>query len=248
MQQQPQGENTFRSMLGVLAGIAGAVALAAGLNTALSAGKAPRDLVDQEFSDSAAGAVIRQRFGEDYRAALAAIPPDHALSPSERVDHSATIAQTILSKYSRFAGRADDAVLREVIAARAALLRYVQEKKNPMSCSRLLKEGPDFLRPTPGHIAEKMDQVFAAVMTAIAEGRDHPVNRKAVYPQDWEAFDAAVRAAGLSQQQLDWLDDAGVHEEDCGSAIVYFETLASFPGEAGERVRSYTVDAIASLS
>lgn len=248
MKQEPAGENTFRSTLGVLAGIAGAIALAAGLNTALSAGKTPRDMVDAQFDDSASGAVIRERFASDYEAALAAIPADHALGLNERFRQSAIVAESILSKYLMFAGRANDAALREVIAARVALLRHVRDKKDTLSCARLLKEGSDFLYPPPDHIAEKMDEVFAALMAAIAEGRDRPVSRKAVYAEDWTALNAAVRATGVTQQQLDALEDESVHEEDCQAAIAYFETLATLPGEAGERVRSYSVDVMASLT
>lgn len=229
-------------MLGVMAGIVGALILAATLNALMAAEKGPRGAVAQSFDDSPTGAVIRERFAADYDAALSKLAPDHALGLYERFDEASKIVDFIHARNSQYAGRANDAALRQVIEARISLLRYVSEKKDALACARLQKEGAEFMRPIPAHIGEKMDLIEAALMTAMANGRDNPVNRKAAYQEDWEALHITLVNGGLNQTQIDRFQADGVHEDDCRIAIAYYEALANLPGDAGERVRSYTID------
>jgi len=164
------------------------------------------NLAAAELLHSAAPAVmdtLKARFPNDTAALLPeaaglAMLPGTGASPAEvQAQAAALVARAVAGIERRdadFVLRAPAASLRPVIAADQALLRAAGDGHAAV-CPALLG-GQEGTLPA-GALADAQAARTAALLTAIADGRDHPVPPRRAVPDDYTAFTQDARGAGV---------------------------------------------------
>ncbi|MFT3723929.1 MAG: hypothetical protein QM773_10110 [Hyphomonadaceae bacterium] len=238
-----------------IAGIGGGIVGAIAVNLLLSGGKSftsgstpISDQIDQAMLSTRTGSTLKERFPQDYRDAIskmAALSEDKSLKPTEIQQEAAKITAAIRVKYSEFAGRAPDMSLQKVIEAQAGLLKYIRDERGASACSRMANEGPTAFIPIPPGLSAQFDLAGGAMITAIAEGRRQPTSRPAASQADFDTMIEGIRKKGVTDDEIDAVQDKALDDSDCGVVIAMFETVAAMPAGVGERLRSYVVDSIA---
>jgi hypothetical protein len=164
------------------------------------------NLAAAELLHGAAPAImdtLRARFPDETaallpEAAALAMLPGTGASPAEVEAQAAALVARAVAGIERraadFVLRAPAASLRPVIVADQALLRAASDGHTGL-CPALLG-GQEGALPA-GPLGDAQAARTAALLAAIADGRDHPVAPRRAVPDDYTAFTQAARGAGV---------------------------------------------------
>lgn len=238
------------SWLGRLVGVGGFLVGALAMNLLLSNGKPDSKMMEEALAGTKLGTVIKREFPEDYKNAvvqLTTVAQDRSIGAVERGQRAAQITAEIRKKYSAFAGRAPDPLLRKVLETQVDMLQAIKHQRGVSLCSEIAIQGPAAMagKASAREFDEVVDLAATAMMEAMAEGRRHPVQRVVADRGDFDLLFANTRARGVSDETIARMADGVVRDEACVTTLTVMEEAIALKGENGERVRSYLVDASA---
>jgi hypothetical protein len=217
--------------------------------TAPAAAGENANLAAADLLHTAAAAIcetLQARYPDDYAAllpdaaGLAMLPGVGATAATTQAQAAALIMQAVGHVEQRDAGlvlRAPTASLRPVIAADRDLMQAAAAADAPF-CAVLL-EGQETAFPT-GPLAAAYDGRTAALLRAIADGRDHPVTARRANPDDYQAFTQNAQHAGVDIAGWSVLAPGNLFAADpaqvCTAMISVDATVLALPDPLGDRI------------
>lgn len=198
------------------------------------------DTADRRVRQDPIGAILKQRFPDDYRLLLTELQASASAHDEAGVRRAfATTMNRIAQRDGKHLTQASHESLDRLAAARSAVVAALEMR--PRQCARFGAGTLDLDEVSPETHA-LVAAVATARLRAIAEGRDRPAGRSPV-PDDAtaESFVAALNGvpAPLEARQLlvgERRADQATDRANCAAERLLFDTVRRMPPESGDRI------------
>jgi len=208
------------------------------------------ELASADTSDAAAFRNIQKNFPDEYGQLLDMVleKTEAGASAVEIEQASAQFTANIRKSNAPHAYQAPDDALIAVLDMQIEAHEFVQTKWGYQTCQRYAMEGPMGFVGTPlmNEMIDRLGEQSTALLTAIAEGRDHPVGREPLRADDWQKVADSIPSSEEKDRYIALISGMQVDEEDvCIALIWYLTAMRDAKTDGAERVRAEFVSSLA---